>query len=75
MFAGGHQAGNVAPYAAAGAAVIIPDEGCTPDRLVAEVRAVADDPVRYRRMVEAMAGLGRPDAAERVASVLQEVAA
>jgi UDP-N-acetylglucosamine--N-acetylmuramyl-(pentapeptide) pyrophosphoryl-undecaprenol N-acetylglucosamine transferase len=73
-FAGAHQEQNVRPYAAAGSAVVIPDAECTADRLLADVCGISEDPGRYRRMVEGMAGLGRPDAAERVAGVLTEVA-
>jgi UDP-N-acetylglucosamine:LPS N-acetylglucosamine transferase len=38
------------------------------------VRSVVDDPVRYRKMVEAMRGLGRPYAAEEVVRLIEKVA-
>ncbi len=53
-FAGGHQRLNVAPYESAGAAIVIPDEEADGARLLGVVRSVLDDPVRYRKMVEAM---------------------
>ena len=73
-FAGGHQRLNVAPYESAGAAIVIPDEEVDGGRLVGVVSSVIDDPVRYRKMVEAMRGLGRPYAAEEVARLIDEVA-
>jgi UDP-N-acetylglucosamine--N-acetylmuramyl-(pentapeptide) pyrophosphoryl-undecaprenol N-acetylglucosamine transferase len=73
-FAGGHQRLNVAPYEAAGAAIVIPDEEADGARLLGVVRSVVDDPVRYRKMVEAMRGLGRPYAAEEVVRLIEKVA-
>jgi UDP-N-acetylglucosamine--N-acetylmuramyl-(pentapeptide) pyrophosphoryl-undecaprenol N-acetylglucosamine transferase len=73
-YAGGHQRLNVAPYASAGAAVVIPDNEAEGGRLLREVTSIADDPVRYRKMVEAMRGLGRPYAAEEVARLIESVA-
>jgi UDP-N-acetylglucosamine--N-acetylmuramyl-(pentapeptide) pyrophosphoryl-undecaprenol N-acetylglucosamine transferase len=73
-FAGGHQRLNVAPYESAGAAIVIPDEEAEGARLLREVSSVIDDPVRYRKMIEAMRGLGRPYAAEEVARMIEEVA-
>jgi UDP-N-acetylglucosamine--N-acetylmuramyl-(pentapeptide) pyrophosphoryl-undecaprenol N-acetylglucosamine transferase len=72
-YAGGHQRMNVAPYEAAGAAMVIPDEEAEA-RLGGVVASVMDDPARYRTMVEAMRGLGRPYAAEEVVRLLEEVA-
>jgi UDP-N-acetylglucosamine--N-acetylmuramyl-(pentapeptide) pyrophosphoryl-undecaprenol N-acetylglucosamine transferase len=72
-YAGGHQRMNVQPYESAGAAIVIPDEEAAA-RLRAVVTSVIDDPVRYRKMVEAMRGLGRPYAAEEVVRLLEQVA-
>jgi UDP-N-acetylglucosamine--N-acetylmuramyl-(pentapeptide) pyrophosphoryl-undecaprenol N-acetylglucosamine transferase len=73
-FAGGHQRLNVAPYEAGGAAIVIPDEEADGGRLLREVTSVADDPVGYRKMIEAMRGLGRPFAAEEVARLIEDAA-
>jgi UDP-N-acetylglucosamine--N-acetylmuramyl-(pentapeptide) pyrophosphoryl-undecaprenol N-acetylglucosamine transferase len=73
-FAGGHQKLNVAPYANAGAAVVIPDEACDGPRLAHIVTEIAEAPDRYARMVAAMGTLGRPAAADEVALILQQVA-
>ena len=74
-FAGGHQRRNATPFAEAGAAVIIPDEDCRGARLAAEVGAILDDGDRYRRMVTAISGVGRPQAADDVVGVLQRAVA
>jgi UDP-N-acetylglucosamine--N-acetylmuramyl-(pentapeptide) pyrophosphoryl-undecaprenol N-acetylglucosamine transferase len=63
------------PYVRCGAARLLADEDCTGARLRAEVEAVAGDPARWREMAGASAAAGRPDAAERVADLLTEVAA
>ena len=73
-FAGGHQRLNVAPYESAGGALVIPDEQADGARLVGVVGSVIDDPARYRKMVEAMRGLGRPYAAEEVVRIIEQVA-
>jgi UDP-N-acetylglucosamine--N-acetylmuramyl-(pentapeptide) pyrophosphoryl-undecaprenol N-acetylglucosamine transferase len=72
-YAGGHQRMNVKPYESAGAAIVIPDEEAE-GRLRGVVTSVIDDPAGYRKMVEAMRGLGRPYAAEEVVRLLEEVA-
>jgi len=72
-YAGGHQRLNVAPYEAAGAAIVIPDDEVE-GRLRGVLTSVIDDDARYRKMVEAMRGLGRPYAAEEVVRLLHEAA-
>ena len=62
------------PFEAAGAAVVIPDEEFNGPRLVSELTSIVDDPLRYRKMVDAMRGLGRPYAAEEVVRLIQEAA-
>ena len=73
-YAGGHQRLNVAPYEAAEAAIVISDDQADGGRLLRELTSIIDDPVRYRKMVEAMQGLGRPYAAEEVARLIESVA-
>jgi UDP-N-acetylglucosamine--N-acetylmuramyl-(pentapeptide) pyrophosphoryl-undecaprenol N-acetylglucosamine transferase len=72
-YAGGHQGLNVSPYESAGAAIVIPDEEVE-GRLRGVLTSVIDDEARYRKMVEAMRGLGRPYAAEEVVRLLHEAA-
>ena len=72
-FAGAHQKLNAVPFAEAGAAIVIPDEACDGPRLSQTLTALAEDPDRYARMVTAVASLGRPAAADAVATLLAEV--
>ncbi|HEY4025651.1 MAG TPA: glycosyltransferase, partial [Candidatus Dormibacteraeota bacterium] len=72
-FAGGHQEHNAAELVRAGAAVRVADGELTPDTLSATLRDLT--PVRLRSMAEASAALGRPDAAQAIVRVLEEVAA
>jgi UDP-N-acetylglucosamine--N-acetylmuramyl-(pentapeptide) pyrophosphoryl-undecaprenol N-acetylglucosamine transferase len=74
-FAGGHQTANAAPYVAAGAAVLVPDEECSGARLIGEIERIIDDPRRWRAMADASVAEGRPDAAARVVELIREVAA
>lgn len=59
--------------AAAGAAVVLPDDETTSDRLAAELVSLLDDPNRLDHMRSAAASLGRPTAAQDLASVVGEV--
>lgn len=72
-FGGGHQALNADVLVRAGAAVRIPDQQLTGERLLREIDALA--PERLRAMAAASAALGKPDAAQRVLRVIEEVAA
>jgi UDP-N-acetylglucosamine:LPS N-acetylglucosamine transferase len=65
-----HQTRNAAALVAVGAAVLIPDEQCDGDRLARELTALLDDPDRLRDMSEAARSLGHPDAADRVAELI-----
>lgn len=73
-FAGGHQRLNARPFQESGAAAVIPNADCDGPHLVRELDAILDDPVRYGQMVRAMAGLGRPNAADDVAELVRSVA-
>jgi UDP-N-acetylglucosamine--N-acetylmuramyl-(pentapeptide) pyrophosphoryl-undecaprenol N-acetylglucosamine transferase len=73
-FGGGHQRFNVGPFERVGAATVIPDEEFNGPRLIRELTSITDDPVRYRKMVEAMRELGRPYAAEEVVRLIEAAA-
>ncbi|HEX8120941.1 MAG TPA: UDP-N-acetylglucosamine--N-acetylmuramyl-(pentapeptide) pyrophosphoryl-undecaprenol N-acetylglucosamine transferase [Solirubrobacteraceae bacterium] len=62
-----HQTGNARWMADAGAAVIVPDDEVTPERLRREVDALMDDPARLADMAAASRALARPDAAATIA--------
>jgi UDP-N-acetylglucosamine--N-acetylmuramyl-(pentapeptide) pyrophosphoryl-undecaprenol N-acetylglucosamine transferase len=73
QYAGDHQRFNAEPYVAAGAARLIPDAECEPDRVARELSALIDDPQAWRGMAVASHGLGRRDAAARVRELLGEL--
>jgi UDP-N-acetylglucosamine--N-acetylmuramyl-(pentapeptide) pyrophosphoryl-undecaprenol N-acetylglucosamine transferase len=64
---GDHQTANARWMERAGAAVVVPDAQLTPARLLMEIEALLADPARLDAMGRASAGLGRPDAAQRIA--------
>jgi len=68
---GDHQSANAAALVDAGAAVMLRDEDCTGDRLAAVLNELLADTVHLASMGEAAASLGRPDAADAVASLVQ----
>jgi UDP-N-acetylglucosamine--N-acetylmuramyl-(pentapeptide) pyrophosphoryl-undecaprenol N-acetylglucosamine transferase len=72
--AGGHQRHNAAPYVAAGAALLIDDAECTPERLGAEIAALVADPARWRTMAASSAELGLPDATDSVVRLIVDAA-
>jgi UDP-N-acetylglucosamine--N-acetylmuramyl-(pentapeptide) pyrophosphoryl-undecaprenol N-acetylglucosamine transferase len=64
---GDHQTANARWMERAGAAVVVPDAQLTPARLLTEIEALLADRARLGAMGRASAGLGRPDAAQRIA--------
>ncbi len=69
-----HQTRNAEALASAGAAVLVPDGDARADRLAAELDRLLADPARLEVMSDAARTLGRPDAAGRVATLLEETA-
>jgi UDP-N-acetylglucosamine--N-acetylmuramyl-(pentapeptide) pyrophosphoryl-undecaprenol N-acetylglucosamine transferase len=68
------QSANARSLAAAGAAVVIPEGDLTPPRLTAEITAILTEPARAAGMAAAAAELGRPDATERLAALVEGLA-
>jgi UDP-N-acetylglucosamine--N-acetylmuramyl-(pentapeptide) pyrophosphoryl-undecaprenol N-acetylglucosamine transferase len=64
---GDHQTANARWMEHAGAAVVVSDAELTAARLRSEIEALLADPTRLAAMGRASAGLGRPDAAQRIA--------
>jgi UDP-N-acetylglucosamine--N-acetylmuramyl-(pentapeptide) pyrophosphoryl-undecaprenol N-acetylglucosamine transferase len=62
-----HQHANAAWMAEGGAAVVIEDDELTPERLIATVDELFDDPGRLGQMARAATALARPEAATLVA--------
>ncbi|MEX1177555.1 MAG: undecaprenyldiphospho-muramoylpentapeptide beta-N-acetylglucosaminyltransferase [Nitriliruptor sp.] len=70
---GDHQARNAEALAAAGGAVVIPDEELDADSLVAAAEPLLHDPERHRTVAAAARAFGRPDAAANVARLLLDL--
>jgi UDP-N-acetylglucosamine--N-acetylmuramyl-(pentapeptide) pyrophosphoryl-undecaprenol N-acetylglucosamine transferase len=68
------QMANAAVLEAAGGAIRIEQRDFTPERLAAEVSALAGDPARLSRMAQGAKSAGTVDAAERLADLVMEVA-
>jgi UDP-N-acetylglucosamine--N-acetylmuramyl-(pentapeptide) pyrophosphoryl-undecaprenol N-acetylglucosamine transferase len=71
---GDHQTANARFMADAGAAVVVPDEELDGPRLAGEVGALLRAPERLREMAEAARAVAKPDAAERIAVEVLELA-
>jgi undecaprenyldiphospho-muramoylpentapeptide beta-N-acetylglucosaminyltransferase len=69
-----HQTGNARAMEAAGAAVVVPDAQCDGARLDAVAGALLADPGRLLLMSEAARAVARPDAADRLADLVEEAA-
>lgn len=67
-----HQTANARALVEAGAAVLVPDGELDGTRLRAEVEPLVADPGRRAAMSRAAAALAYPDAAERVADLVEE---
>ncbi|MHB9022861.1 MAG: UDP-N-acetylglucosamine--N-acetylmuramyl-(pentapeptide) pyrophosphoryl-undecaprenol N-acetylglucosamine transferase [Armatimonadota bacterium] len=70
-----HQTRNARPFADAGAAVVIPDNELSAERLTTVLNDVLPDPAKRTAMASACRRLGRPDSAERIVGFLEELAA
>jgi len=71
---GDHQARNADALVDAGAAVVVPDAECDATHLDSELRGLLADPGRLDAMSAKARALGRPDAAARLADLVEEVA-
>jgi UDP-N-acetylglucosamine--N-acetylmuramyl-(pentapeptide) pyrophosphoryl-undecaprenol N-acetylglucosamine transferase len=69
-----HQTGNARWMAEGGAAVVVPDAELDSARLAAEVGSLLEEPDRLERMSAAARDLSRPDAAERIADGILDLA-
>jgi undecaprenyldiphospho-muramoylpentapeptide beta-N-acetylglucosaminyltransferase len=71
---GDHQTRNAETVAAAGGAVVVPDDEASAERLATEIDRLLADPAGLDAMSHAARTLGRPDAAARVATLVEETA-
>jgi UDP-N-acetylglucosamine:LPS N-acetylglucosamine transferase len=69
-----HQSANAAAMVQAGAAVALRDADCEPDRLAEALDALLTAPERLAQMRAAARTLAMPDAAARVADLVEEAA-
>jgi UDP-N-acetylglucosamine--N-acetylmuramyl-(pentapeptide) pyrophosphoryl-undecaprenol N-acetylglucosamine transferase len=69
-----HQTANARALAEAGAAAVLAEGAATPEAMAGAVAGVLGDPARAARMAAAAAALGIPDAAERLAGLIEDVA-
>jgi undecaprenyldiphospho-muramoylpentapeptide beta-N-acetylglucosaminyltransferase len=67
-----HQTANARALVDRGAARLVPDAALDPDRLAAELGPLLADPAALAAMGAAAHEVGRPDAAERVADLVEE---
>jgi UDP-N-acetylglucosamine--N-acetylmuramyl-(pentapeptide) pyrophosphoryl-undecaprenol N-acetylglucosamine transferase len=68
------QAANAAALAASGGAVVVPQNEFTPERLAAILRGALDAPAKLVAAATAAKSVGVPDAAERLADLVLEIA-
>ncbi len=69
---GDHQHANAAVLERAGAAVVVPDSQCSPERLAREIDALVSDPGRLGAMRLAAGTVGRPDAVSAVVGLARD---
>lgn len=67
-----HQTANAEALARTGAAVVVPDAELDAERLTSVVRSLVADPAALVSMGEAARALAKPDAADRVAALVEE---
>ena len=69
-----HQTANARPLADAGGAVMAQEAGLTGAGLAGHIARILTDPAEATRMAGAAKGLGRPDAADRLADLVENLA-
>jgi UDP-N-acetylglucosamine--N-acetylmuramyl-(pentapeptide) pyrophosphoryl-undecaprenol N-acetylglucosamine transferase len=69
-----HQRRNAEVVARAGAALVVDERELSADTLAAAIASVVTDPDRRRRMSAAARALARPDAAQRIADRVEQLA-
>lgn len=69
------QTANARGLVAVGAATLLPESELEPERLTAEVQAILESSERAAAMAEAAREQGRPDAAQRLADLVEGLAA
>ena len=68
-----HQEKNARALEAQGAAIVIPEKECTPERLFDEITKLLTDKEKYTKMEKALYAMAVPDSAERLCGVLEQL--
>ena len=68
-----HQSANASGLVEAGAAILMPEAGITPDALKDHIETILTDPKAALQMSRAALSVGVPDAAERLAGMVEEI--
>ena len=68
-----HQEKNARALEAQGAAIVVLENECTPERLYKEVSDLLADKERYTKMEKALYAMAVPDSAERLCGVLEQL--
>jgi UDP-N-acetylglucosamine--N-acetylmuramyl-(pentapeptide) pyrophosphoryl-undecaprenol N-acetylglucosamine transferase len=71
---GRHQEANARALQRAGGASLLLDDQLSAESLAGRIVSLVDHDERLRAMAERSASFGRPDAAERLADLVEEVA-
>jgi UDP-N-acetylglucosamine--N-acetylmuramyl-(pentapeptide) pyrophosphoryl-undecaprenol N-acetylglucosamine transferase len=69
-----HQTANASPLAEAGAAILAPEHGLTAEAISGQMRAILEAPEKASAMAAAAKAQGAPDAASRLADLVEAVA-
>ena len=69
-----HQSANASGLVAAGGAVMISEQSLSPDTLAAAIATILTEPAKADQMAQAALSLGLPDAAQRLAALVEELA-
>ncbi len=68
-----HQEKNARALSEKGAAVLLLEKECTPQRLMEQLESLLSDRERYSAMSKALLNLSVPDCAERLCSIMEEL--
>ena len=69
-----HQEKNARALERQGAAVVLTEKECTPERLFTEIKTLLADKERYAKMSRALYTMAVPDSAERLCAVMEQLA-
>tara|TARA_R110002072_G_scaffold18676_15_gene69737 strand:- start:1158 stop:2258 length:1101 start_codon:yes stop_codon:yes gene_type:complete len=71
---GDHQTANARGLVEAGAAIMVPEDAATPDSLTAQIQMILGDPAGALKMSLAAMSVAKPEAAEALAQLVEELA-